>query len=158
MNGVLVDTSVWVDHFRKRNEDLVHLLTLDLVLSHPLVVTELACSTPPAPRARTLADVATLPQARQAMQDEVRSFTEREQLYGLGCAWLIWLCWRRRCSRRDRACGRWTGASRSWRNGLALLFGRSVNRLSEFSRLADCLRTRTVVFDSLRTVDRSFRS
>jgi predicted nucleic acid-binding protein len=85
MNGVLVDTSVWVDHFRKRNEDLVHLLTLDLVLSHPLVVTELACGTPPAPRGRTLADVATLPQARQATLDEVREFIEREQLYGLGC-------------------------------------------------------------------------
>jgi predicted nucleic acid-binding protein len=85
MSGVLVDTSVWVDHFRNRNEDLVSLLTLDLVLSHPLILTELACGTPPAPRARTLADVATLPQARQATLDEVRSFIEREQLYGLGC-------------------------------------------------------------------------
>jgi hypothetical protein len=85
MNGVLVDTSVWVDHFRNRNEDLVNLLTLDMVLSHPLIVTELACGTPPAPRSRTLADVATLAQARQATQDEVRGFIEREQLYGLGC-------------------------------------------------------------------------
>jgi predicted nucleic acid-binding protein len=85
MNSVLVDTSVWVDHFRNRNEDLVGLLTLDLVLSHPLIVTELACGTPPAPRSRTLADIATLPQARQATLDEVRSFIEREQLYGLGC-------------------------------------------------------------------------
>lgn len=85
MTGVLVDTSVWVDHFRKRNEDLVGLLTLDLVLSHPLIVTELACGTPPAPRSRTLGDVATLPQARQATLDEVRSFIEREQLYALGC-------------------------------------------------------------------------
>jgi hypothetical protein len=85
MNGVLVDTSVWVDHFRNRNEDLVRLLTVDRVLSHPLIVTELACGTPPAPRSRTLADVATLPQARQATLDEVRTFIEREQLYGLGC-------------------------------------------------------------------------
>jgi predicted nucleic acid-binding protein len=85
MNDVLVDTSVWVDHFRKRNEDLVSLLTQDLVLSHPLIVTELACSTPPAPRSRTLADIATLSQARQATLDEVRGFMEREQLYGLGC-------------------------------------------------------------------------
>jgi predicted nucleic acid-binding protein len=85
MTGVLVDTSVWVDHFRNRNEHLVGLLTLDLVLSHPLIVTELACGTPPAPRARTLGDVATLPQARQATLDEVRRFIEREQLYGLGC-------------------------------------------------------------------------
>jgi hypothetical protein len=85
MSGVLVDTSVWVDHFRNRNEDLVSLLTVDGVLSHPLIVTELACGTPPAPRSRTLGDVAALPQARQATLDEVRSFIEREQLYGLGC-------------------------------------------------------------------------
>jgi predicted nucleic acid-binding protein len=85
MNAVLVDTSVWVDHFRNRNEDLVSLLMQDLVLSHPLIVTELACGTPPAPRSRTLADIATLPQARQATLDEVRGFIEREKLYGLGC-------------------------------------------------------------------------
>ena len=85
MNGVLVDASVWGDHFRNRNEDLVGLLTLDIVLSHPLIVTELACGTPPAPRSRTLGDLATLPQARQATLDEVRNFIEREQLYGLGC-------------------------------------------------------------------------
>lgn len=85
MKGVLVDTSVWVDHFRTRNENLVSLLTLDLALSHPLVVTELACGTPPAPRSRTLSDIAILPQARQATLDEVRGFIEREKLYGLGC-------------------------------------------------------------------------
>lgn len=85
MKGILVDTSVWVDHFRNRNENLVSLLTLDLALSHPLIVTELACSTPPAPRSRTLTDIATLPQARQATLDEVRGFIERERLYGLGC-------------------------------------------------------------------------
>jgi len=84
MNAVLVDTSVWVDHFRNCNEDLVSLLMQDLVLSHPLIVTELACGTPPAPRSRTLADIATLPQARQATLDEVRGFIEREKLYGLG--------------------------------------------------------------------------
>jgi predicted nucleic acid-binding protein len=85
MKGVLVDTSVWVDHFRNRNENLVSLLTLDSALSHPLILTELACGTPPAPRSRTLTDIATLPQARQATLDEVRNFIEREKLYGLGC-------------------------------------------------------------------------
>jgi hypothetical protein len=83
--GVLVDTSVWIDHFRRRNESLVNLLTLDLALTHPMIVTELACGTPPAPRARTLTDIATLPQARQASLHEVRELTEREQLFGLGC-------------------------------------------------------------------------
>jgi predicted nucleic acid-binding protein len=82
---VLVHTSVWVDHFRNRNENLVGLLTLDLALSHPLIVTELACGTPLAPRSRTLTNIATLPQTRQATLDEVRGFVEREKLYGLGC-------------------------------------------------------------------------
>ena len=85
MNPVLVDTSVWVDHFQRHNETLVDLLSLDLALSHPMVVAELACGTPPAPRLRTLADIAVLRQARQASLDEVRDLVEREQLYGLGC-------------------------------------------------------------------------
>lgn len=85
MNGVLVDTSVWVDHFRRHNDILANLLTLDMALTHPMVITELACGTPPAPRARTLADIAVLPQTRQATLSEVRELIERERLYGLGC-------------------------------------------------------------------------
>jgi len=85
MNAVLVDTSVWVDHFQRHNETLVDLLSLDLALSHPMVVAELACGTPPALRLRTLADIAVLRQARQASLTEVRELVEREKLYGLGC-------------------------------------------------------------------------
>lgn len=85
MKDVLVDTSVWVDHFRQRNEALVSLLGLDLALTHPLVLGELACGTPPAPRKQTLNDVALLRQAQQASLREVMDFIEREQLYGLGC-------------------------------------------------------------------------
>jgi predicted nucleic acid-binding protein len=32
---ILVDTSVWVNYFKNRNEDLVHLLLSDSVLLHP---------------------------------------------------------------------------------------------------------------------------
>lgn len=85
MNEVLVDTSVWVDHFRRSNESLADLLSLDMAMAHPIIVTELACGTPPAPRARTLADIATLPHARQASLTEVRELIERERLFGLGC-------------------------------------------------------------------------
>lgn len=85
MNEVLVDTSVWVDHFRRTNENLVDLLSLDLAITHPMVVTELACGTPPAPRRRTLSDLAALTQSRQASLAEVRELIEREHLYGLGC-------------------------------------------------------------------------
>ena len=85
MNPILVDTSIWVDHFKRRNEALTERLALDLALTHPMVVTELACGTPPAPRLRTLADIALLPQTRQATLNEIRELVEREKLFGLGC-------------------------------------------------------------------------
>lgn len=84
MRGVLVDTGIWVDHFRRRNDALAGLLELDLVMIHPMVLGELACGTPPA-RAQTLADLDRLQQTQQASLREVMAFVERERLYGLGC-------------------------------------------------------------------------
>ena len=83
--NVLIDTSVWVDHFRRRNEVLVHLITTDQALTHPFVLLELACGTPPAPRARSLRDIGLLRHAQQATWNEVMQFIETEQSYGHGC-------------------------------------------------------------------------
>ena len=85
MTTVLIDTSVWVDHFRQRNDSLVDLLAADLVLMHPMVWAELACGTPPAPREQTLRDLGQLAHAQQASLREVVDFIDREKLYGLGC-------------------------------------------------------------------------
>ena len=85
MEGVLVDTSVWVAHFRQRSETLVSLLHLDLALTHPMVLLELACGTPPAPRERTLRNIGLLRKTQQAAAHEVVELIERERLYGLGC-------------------------------------------------------------------------
>ena len=85
MSGVLIDTSVWVDHFRTHNKGLVELLAQDQAMTHPMVLLELACGTPPAPRERTLADIGLLRQTQQATTSEVRDLIEREKLYGLGC-------------------------------------------------------------------------
>ena len=85
MTGVLVDTSVWVEHFRQRSPALMRLLDADLVLMHPMVQVELACGTPPAPRAQTLRDLGSLQPTQQASLQEVMDFIEREELYGLGC-------------------------------------------------------------------------
>lgn len=83
--NVLVDTSVWVDHFRRGNAALVALLQADLALTHPMVLLELACGTPPQPRQRTLGDIAQLQSSQQASQREVLELIEREKLYGQGC-------------------------------------------------------------------------
>jgi predicted nucleic acid-binding protein len=86
--NVLVDTSVWVAHFRHTNDALVTLIERDCVLSHPMVLAEIACGTPPAPREQTLGDMALLGQASLASWAEVMAFIEREKLYGLGCGFV----------------------------------------------------------------------
>jgi predicted nucleic acid-binding protein len=85
MTKVLVDTSVWVDHFRRRNSALVELIEWDRAMTHPLVIGELACGTPPAPRSRTLNDIGLLLAVRQISVEEVMMFIEREKLFGMGC-------------------------------------------------------------------------
>lgn len=81
---VLVDTSVWVDHFRQGQPVLSALLAADRVLCHPWVVGELACGTPPR-RQQTLGDLAALRSSQVASLAEIRAFVDREQLFGLGC-------------------------------------------------------------------------
>lgn len=84
MKPVLVDTSVWVDHFRARNAVLEQLLGLDQVMMHPMVLGELACGTPPS-RTQTLGYLQHLQHMQQANLREVLIFIEKERLFGLGC-------------------------------------------------------------------------
>jgi len=85
LGAVLADSSVWVAHFRKSNGLLQSLLATDQVLCHPLIVLELACGTPPAPRERTLGDLKKLQQSIVATTEETLELIEREQLHDLGC-------------------------------------------------------------------------
>ena len=85
MSGVLVDTSVWVSHFRRPVAALTALLLADEVLCHPLVVLELACGTPPTPRHRTLGDLRRLRQAKVATVDETLAMIEQQALFDSGC-------------------------------------------------------------------------
>ncbi|WP_157268619.1 type II toxin-antitoxin system VapC family toxin [Azohydromonas aeria] len=82
--NVLVDTSVWVHHFRHGEPALAQLLQADRVLVHPLVLGEIACGTPPA-RERTLQWLAQQQAPAQASLQEVLLLIEREQLFGRGC-------------------------------------------------------------------------
>ena len=85
MSLVLADTSVWIAHFRKPNPGLQTLLSADQVLCHPMVLIEIACGTPPAPRERTLTDLRQLRSAAVASTDETLALIEREQLQDSGC-------------------------------------------------------------------------
>lgn len=83
--NVLIDSSVWVSHFKQRNDQLVELVQADLALIHPMIIVELACGTPPAPRQQTLSDLGLLRGCAQVTHAELLDFIEREKLYGLGC-------------------------------------------------------------------------
>jgi hypothetical protein len=58
---------------------------MDQILCHPLILIELACGTPPAPRARTLADLKKLQPAVVATSDEILSLIENQRCYDGGC-------------------------------------------------------------------------
>lgn len=64
--SVLIDTSVWVDHFRRSIRNFVQQVTSDEAPTHPVVLVELSCGTPPAPRARTLHDIGPLQYAKHS--------------------------------------------------------------------------------------------
>ena len=85
--NVLVDTSVWVGHFKQRNERLVALLEAGRVVCHPYVVTEVACGTPPNRRA-IIAMLAELESAPLATPEELLELIERRSLYGRGCGFV----------------------------------------------------------------------
>lgn len=85
MKLVLADTSIWVAHFRQANPVLQSLVTTDHILCHPLIVIELACGTPPAPRERTLGDLRRLQQGVIATSAEILALIEDKRCYNTGC-------------------------------------------------------------------------
>lgn len=84
---MLVDTSVWVDHLRKRNAELVELLEQSRVWTHPFVIGELACGSL-ARRTILLGSLSELPHVPSATHDEVLAFVEARQLMGRGLGWI----------------------------------------------------------------------
>lgn len=84
---ILVDTSVWIDHFRHSSPGLVDALATSLVLCHPFVVGELACGSLQH-RAAVLDALANLLRAPVASHDEVMTFVARHELMGCGIGWV----------------------------------------------------------------------
>ncbi len=78
---VLVDTSVWIEHFRMASPALVKLLTEGWVVTHPFVYGEIACGNLK-DRATILADFNALPSAKEASNGEVFRLIEDARLWG----------------------------------------------------------------------------
>lgn len=84
---MLVDSSVWIDHFRQTDLGLVALLDRAGVLAHPFVTGELALGSL-RQREAVLAALRGLPHAIVAEDDEVMAFIDRHGLFGLGIGYV----------------------------------------------------------------------
>ncbi len=84
---ILVDTSVWIAHFRKAGSRLGELLSEGLVMVHPFVLGELACGNL-RNRVRILSDLEALPCAVSAAHEEVMRLIEARKLWGFGIGWI----------------------------------------------------------------------
>jgi predicted nucleic acid-binding protein len=84
---ILVDTSVWIDHFRHDDPALGGSLDQRQVLSHPVVIGELALGTL-RQRDLILEALRGLPSALVAHDDEVHAFIDRHRLFGTGIGYI----------------------------------------------------------------------
>ena len=80
---ILVDTSIWISHFRKGNSHLGKLLLDELVVCHPFVIGELACGHIKN-RIEIISLLKALPKAEAVENDEILYFIEHRKLMGLG--------------------------------------------------------------------------
>jgi predicted nucleic acid-binding protein len=83
----LVDTSVWIDHFRRGNRALITLLLDGEVLCHPFIAGELACGNLKR-RSETLALLRELPEAPLADSADVLTLIDTHSLMGAGLGWI----------------------------------------------------------------------
>jgi predicted nucleic acid-binding protein len=84
---VLVDSSVWINHFHSADELLVGLINDDRIVTHPFVIGELASGGLPQ-RAKVLSFLGKLPGVFVADHDKVMAMVEMQRLHGLGLGWI----------------------------------------------------------------------
>jgi predicted nucleic acid-binding protein len=84
---ILVDTSVWIGHLRRADRRLMELLESGDVLTHPMVIGELACGNL-AQRDEVLDLLQRLPSAPRATDTEALTLIERHRLMGRGIGYV----------------------------------------------------------------------
>jgi len=80
---ILADTSIWVDHFRKSNPEMVNRLGQGQIAMHPFIVAELALGSLH-DRRNKLEDMEALLEVTVAQLNEVRHMIEAHALYSKG--------------------------------------------------------------------------
>ena len=84
---ILVDTSVWIDHFHHSDEDLKELLLSNQVCIHPFILGELSCG-----YIRNRKEVLSLLRALRSidsvLDEEVFTLIEERKLFGKGLGFI----------------------------------------------------------------------
>ena len=84
---ILVDTSVWIDHFHHSDEGLKELLLSNQVCIHPFVLGELSCGNI-RNRKEVLSLLRTLKSIDLVLDEEVFLLTEERKLFGKGLGFI----------------------------------------------------------------------
>ncbi|MGD8535154.1 MAG: type II toxin-antitoxin system VapC family toxin [Candidatus Aminicenantes bacterium] len=84
---VLVDTSIWVSHFREGNPHLKNLLLNGNVVCHSYIIGELACGNLQN-REEILSLMQALPAVVTAEHEEVLQLIDTHQLMGIGLGYV----------------------------------------------------------------------
>lgn len=84
---ILIDTPIWINHWRSEVPHLLDLLDGEQVLMHPMVVGELACGNL-RDRIQALEFLSDLPEVTIAFAEEVLVFIEQHQLMGKGIGYV----------------------------------------------------------------------
>ena len=87
MTMVLVDTSIWIAHFRKGNSQLQDLLIEGKVACHRFIIEELACGNMKN-RKEILALLEALSKTELVGHNEILYFIEQYQLMGKGLGYI----------------------------------------------------------------------
>ena len=84
---ILVDTSVWIDHFHHSDEALKKLLLSNQVCIHPFILGELSCGNI-SNRKEVLALLRSLRSVDMVLDEEVFILIENRKLYGKGLGFI----------------------------------------------------------------------
>jgi len=84
---ILVDTSIWIDHFRAPNLIVIRAIQTDQLYMHQFILGELALGSLKQ-RKSTLADLSKYADAPIARYDQVLDLIERAELFGRGLGYV----------------------------------------------------------------------
>ena len=80
---ILVDTSIWIDHFRYGDAELRKIIEEDRLLCHPVVIGELALGSL-RDRDAVVVFLAAQREASVGTHDEVMTVIDRHSIFGMG--------------------------------------------------------------------------